>query len=308
MHAWNRCPLASLLIASILGTSGCTYAGDHSGVIVGPATVQDSIRIVVPIGPSPATPVVPLDTIDPEEAVPVEPRVDSIPKLAWSDFDDGTVAPYSEPWGNSAEVIEDPTGAGHGKIARIRYSPAAGSSHELGLAYTSPAALRYGKTIWMKGDLYLPSNFANRRASDNRKLIDYQGGGVRLTLHREGPTDVRVSVVEWMSGTQTEPIAESTGIVLPDDQWVTLEVRMTTNSADNVRDGVLEVYVNGAATPSYRRATGLGWITEKFVGPYGAGSYFNTFLLGFQLTNGGTVAYSEDRYWDNVGFSETRLR
>ena len=123
-----------------------------------------------------------------------------------------------------------------------------------------------------------------------------------MTLHRRGG-DLRLSVVDWMNGSEQEVIATSTGLSLSDDTWYTIEVRMTTNSADNVRDGILEVYLNGAASPNYRRDTGLGWITEKFSG----GSYFRTYLVGFQLTvDSGDPAYSEFRYWDNLSFSDGR--
>ena len=90
---------------------------------------------------------------------------------------------------------------------------------------------------------------------------------------------------------------------MADDTWYTIEVRMTTNSVDNVRDGILEIYLNGSATPNYRRDTGLGWITEKFPG----GSFFSAYFVGFQLTiDAGDPAYIDWRYWDNVSFSTTR--
>jgi hypothetical protein len=225
--------------------------------------------------------------------------------FAWTDFGSGTIAPFTNPWsgsGGTIDVIDDMTGSGRGRIARMHYAPGVGQSHELALAHVT-APLRFGKTVWMKGDVFLPSGSLNRKSTDNRKLIDFQGGGVRMTLHREGAGDLRVSIVDWMNGREEETIAESTGLTIPDDKWTAIEVRLTTNSADNLRDGVLEIYLNGSATPSYRRASGLGWITDKFVGPYGTGSYFNTFMMGFQLTNSGPVAYEEDRYWDNIGFS-----
>jgi hypothetical protein len=228
--------------------------------------------------------------------------VDTAGELAFNDFSSGAIAPYTNPWGSALDVIDDPTGAGKGKVVRVKYSPAPSQSMERGLAFNGPA-LRYGRTIWMKGQLFIPTGFPNQALADNRKLIDYQGGGVRMTLHRVGARDLRLSTVDWMNGSEQETIAETTGLTIPDATWTTIEVKMVTNSADNVRDGVLEVYLNGSTTPSYRRAAGLGWITEKFKG----GSFFDTFLIGFQLTISGTTAYQEERYWDNVGFSTARL-
>lgn len=223
-----------------------------------------------------------------------------------SDFRRGTIAPFTNPWGRGIDVIDDPTGSGRGKVVRLQYGVRGKQSTELALAATS-APLRYGQTMWMRGDVYLPATGTAANAGDNRKLLDFQGGGVRMTLHRVGANDLRVSIVDWMSGTERESIAESSGLTIPNDRWTTIEVKMVTNSADNVRDGVLEIYLDRSPTPSYRRASGLGWITEKFVGPYGRGSYFNSYLIGFQITNSTSKDYSEDRYWDNVSVSGSRL-
>lgn len=223
--------------------------------------------------------------------------------LAAHNFDDSSLGPFNNPWGSGIDVPVDPTSSGRGRVARISYAPPSGQSQERALVYRANSRLRYGETIWFRGDLYMPS--AGADATHNRKLLDYQGGGVRMTLHRRGPSrDLRLSIVDAMNnGFEEETIAESTGISLADDTWHTIEVRMTTNSADNVRDGVLEIYINGANTPDYRRSSGLGWVTETFSG----GSYFQSFMAGFQLTiDSGDPAYQEFRYWDNIMYSTGR--
>ena len=232
------------------------------------------------------------------------------PNLSFHDFNDGTKGPYA----HTADVDfpDDPTGSGRGKVARMFYNPAQDllqSSNDEYIAYDAGAShLRYGKTIWMKGEFYTPYPGTAVKAGHRRKLIDYWGGGVRMTLYRadayNGQLRLWLSCVDWMNGSSQETVTEVTGINLADDTWHTIEVKMVTNSADNIRDGVVEIYINGAASPNYTRNTGLGWITEKYSG----GSYFNFYRAGEQLTSdAGHPLYTEYRYWDNVGFSTSRI-
>ena len=224
-------------------------------------------------------------------------------------FNDGTLGPYINPWSTGIDFPNDPTRTGHGKVARILYNPTKQrhqSSQDRGFGFES--RIRYRETIWMRGQVYLPYAGSPIKANHNRKLVDFVGSGMRgihtrMTLHRRDMV-LHVSVVDWMSGSLRETLAESTGIRLPDNTWLTIEVRMTTNSADNIRDGVLEIYINGASTPSYSRRRGLGWITEKYPG----GSFFSWFAIGSQLTvDAGDPVYREYRYWDDVAFSRTRI-
>jgi len=232
------------------------------------------------------------------------------PNLSFQDFNDGTPGAYAR----SADVDfpDDPTGSGRGKVARMFYNPTQGilqSSNDEYIAYDAGAThLRYGATIWMKGEFYTPYAGTAVKAGHHRKLIDYWGGGVRMTLYRadaySGQLRLWLSCVDWMNGSSQETVTEVTGINLADDTWYNIEVKMVTNSADNIRDGVVEVYINGAASPNYTRNTGLGWITEKYSG----GSYFNYYRVGEQLTSdAGHPLYTESRYWDNVGFSTSRI-
>ena len=228
------------------------------------------------------------------------------------DFEDGTLGAFVNPWDVGIDFPLDPTHKGHGRVARILYNPARAHHHtsqDRAFGYQAGGdRLRYGKTIWVRGQVYLPYAGSARKANHNRKLIDFTGSGptgihTRVTLHRRDMM-LNVSIVDWMGGSLRETLAESTGIRLADDTWHTIEVRMTTNSADRVRDGVLEIYMNGATTPSYSRRKGLGWITEKYRG----GSFFNWFGIGSQLTiDAGDPPYREYRYWDNVKFSTQRL-
>ncbi len=237
---------------------------------------------------------------------PAAPQPGSGPVLARSDFDDGRLGPFANAWAADLDFPDDPTGSGRGRVARLTYHPRSGGSMERAVSYVHPTRLRYGETIWMRGDVYLPTPRTPGNPAHNRKLLDYQGGGVRMTLHRVGPNrEVKFSYVDATSGVEREIFDDPTGIRLADNTWWTIEVRMTTNSADGVADGELEIYVNGRDTPAYTRRTGLRWITERFRG----GSYFQRFHAGFQLTiDRGTPVYTEERYWDNLAYSRQRVR
>jgi hypothetical protein len=232
--------------------------------------------------------------------------------LPQHDFNNGTLGAFFNPWATGVDIPDDPTGTGHGKVVRILYEPApvpGHSSHEAGFGYQSGADhMRYGRTIWFRGEFYLPSAGSTPKANHNRKLLDFlgtsnTGSHAGMVLHRRDMV-LYHSSMDWMNGILQETVWESTGITLADDAWHTIEVRMTTNSADNVRDGVLEIYMNGAATPTYSCTTGLGWITEAYPG----GTFFDWFGVGYQLTvDADDPVYSEYRYWDNVAFSKTRI-
>ena len=237
--------------------------------------------------------------------------------IAFHDFNDGTPGPfnYSGTDVTSIDYPADPTNSGRGKVNRIRYHPSNGlSSNDINMELGSTHRYRYGETIWFKGDLYIPSTLSDgvtpktvSQNLDTRKLIDYFGAPPmpRLILERtNGLLKYFVCQIEDDGQFRTDITWGSTGIPILDDTWYTIEVRFTLNSADGVKDGVLDIYINNAsAVPNFHLATGIFPITEK-----NGGSYFNSFRYGTQTTTySGEAAYSEYRYWDNVGYSTTRM-
>jgi len=236
--------------------------------------------------------------------------------IAFHDFNDGTPRPFRY-LGSDVTSIDypaDPTNSGHGKVNRIRYHPSNGlSSNDINMELNTAHHYRYGETIWFKGDLYIPSTLSDgvtpKTASQNldtRKLIDYFSPPPmpRLIMERtNGLLKYFVCQIEDDGQFHTDITWGSTGIPLLDNTWYTIEVRLTLNSADGVKDGVLDVYINNSgAVPNFHLTQGISPITEK-----NGGSYFNSFRYGTQTTTySGEAAYSEYRYWDNVGFSTTR--
>jgi hypothetical protein len=222
-------------------------------------------------------------------------------------------------------IVDDPTGSGRGKVGQFFYLPIASNLSDDEVINPSIVSrpvpvFRYGYTLWFKGDVYFPS--ANSSGvihnHNGRKFLDYKGNGIRMVLHKlrddnggygtvsEDPANshsaVHMSIVQYVNGTAQETMDPYCGFGLLDDTWYTLEVMVKTNSADGVSDGVVEIYINGAATPAYRRDTGLHWITEVPVA-----TQFDFLMIGSQLTESSSDLFSEYRYWDNVAFSTTRI-
>jgi hypothetical protein len=223
---------------------------------------------------------------------------------AESDFASGVLSPFTNPYGDRITVVSDPTGSGRGNVARVTLQPASsGASMTRGFSFAKSPVIRYGEEVWYKADFYLVNTGGNYNDNHNRKLFDWQGVKVRMTLNRDNG-ELEFSAVDAMAtGSEQETVAQKTGIMLAADTWHTIEIRMVTNSADTVRDGVLEVYMNGAGTPTYSRTTGLGWITEN-----GGATSFSNFLTGFQLTvDSGDPTYEDVRYFDNVVISSGRV-
>jgi hypothetical protein len=241
-------------------------------------------------------------------------QVDTSTVIASHDFEDGKSGPFKDFGTPSIDYPQDPTGSGRGKVCRILYAPpniGATSSNDENMQLDTQHHYRYGETIWFKGDVYLPSAIVSggpRNPNDFRKLVDYfTVNKARLVLTRQQNGNLHWMAGDAMDGGvyHEDVHIGDTGIPLLDDKWYTIEVMMRTNSADGVRDGRLEFYVNNpTSTPDAVVSSGLGWITE-----YYGGTYFSSFRFGTQLTTWTDIepTYAEYRYWDNVTFSKTRV-
>jgi hypothetical protein len=259
--------------------------------------------------------------------------------LAFHDFNDGTRGPFVISSASNVDFPDDPTGTGHGKVARILFAPTeANRSNEQYLSYITHdnARIRYGRTIWFKGDVYLPSNPLNDpnwRAGDLRKILDWQGasddgwtgGGARwiLTKGFDNQTNqpclsVTVERQATVNGLQVPNTEQYFGQFAQDkfgfDTWHTIEVRLITNSANGVADGSLAFWLdNNTDTPDFVTPSTLNFINESWA-PLGndglprVGSYFSALQVGSQLSNATPLPLNQEyRYWDNITFSTTRV-
>jgi hypothetical protein len=262
----------------------------------------------------------------------------SVSVLISHNFDDGTIGLFHGTTG-SIDFPDDPTGSGRGKVARILYAPTLDNrSADKFLNYRTYDAgkIRYGRTIWFRGDFYLPTNplsDPNWTATDIRKLIDWQGasddgwtgGGARFTLgygHDNNTNQPCLSLVvetrSTINGIEQMPATQLFAQFAQDkvqfEAWHTLEVRLVTNSADGVHDGSLTFWLdNSGPNPTYQSPSTLYFINEAWA-PAGAagvpaiGSYFNDFRFGSQLSNNDPEPLNQEyRYWDNITFSKARV-
>jgi hypothetical protein len=220
------------------------------------------------------------------------------------DFNDGTLGPYSNPWSGAGQptVIADPTSSGRGNLVRTIYAPVSGNSADFSIVFTR--TLSFSETIWMRGDVYLPSaGITNYNANHNRKLVDWQDGGsggitTRITLHHN--TTLRISIVTpYFPGSLGVPFDQDidTGLTMARDVWHLLQIKFVMNTDGN-RDAVIEIYLAGSRVYSTTTLSELVGILSTTYN-----SNLRNCLIGSQLTiNSGDPAYSENRYWDNVSF------
>ncbi len=230
--------------------------------------------------------------------------------LAFADFKDGTARPFTA-WGfpTTMDFPDDPTGLAGGKVARILYSSPGGfASSDQNIEWNSPTPFRYGARIVAKADFYLPSECVSggpQNYDNTRKLIDWFVGGepnCRLILERTNGM-LRYSVAQteiegrYVGEWHVDVRHGDTGIVLRDNRWFNLAVVFTTNSADGVADGKLEIFLDGIS--KFTLATGLSPITEK-----NGGTFFQSFRFGSQVTTQeGDPAMSQYRYLKNLSIA-----
>lgn len=236
------------------------------------------------------------------------------PDLADVNFENGSYAPLRNPWaGSDIDIVDDPTPRASGKVLRISYHPSSGQSWDRSVIYDFSPALTYNDERWCRARMFFPSaaapwNDVAGGNNHNRKIIDWQGVTSRFTVHRrDSDRKLKVSVVDPISG--AEVMDPDTGIDLADDAWHTIRVRAVMNSADGVRDAVVEIYIDGDTTPTFR----MDSTTPRFPSQGGgsgfqfitaAGKVLDRVMFGTQLTiDSGDTAYQEYRYLDDLAVS-----
>ena len=223
--------------------------------------------------------------------------------LARSDFESGTIAPFTNPWGDrTITVVDDPTGAGKGKVVRIHYKGAAQDVNRA-LMFEHRSGIGLGETIVVKGDLYLPPDINTSPQYAQRKLMYFQrlGGPEFWTVLTMFGTQLRLDngyvPARGPSVVTVSPLLT----VLQTGRWYTIEVLVTLNSTPASDDGVARVWIDGAML--YER-TNLRWSDPAWP-PQSAPQRFGYWLIGDQVNS--SLAFDEYRYWDNVTISTTRV-
>lgn len=222
--------------------------------------------------------------------------------LARHDFDDGTLGPFTDPWGEDLDVVEDPTGSGRGKVVRVRYADSSGDRNR-GFFYTMPDGIGMGDSIFFRGDVFL--------------AVDSLEGGMRKLVywHRDNPTTFpEFSSVLALFGSHLEVhhvVLPQTGparidvtrsvATIEGGRWYTLEAQTTLNSSFVARDGASRIWLDGVLV--YERLD-LSWSDPEWTASP-ADQRLRSFGVGYQMQSG--AAFDEQRYWDNVTFSRSRL-
>src|SRR5688500_13411816 len=286
---------------------------------VGQLTARGKIKVVKPDStPTPA----PEPTPDPAqppsdaEAFPAD--------LASNNFDAGTLAPYTNPWGVDLDFPNDPTNLGHGRVARFHYQAEIGDQNR---AMEFTHARRWGEPMYFRGEF----NIAVDDLAANevlRKLVYWQShndyakyttnGGLasgRTVVHLTGSDLVVDATFNPAAGSGRDAndvrTVEIVASGLKGHQWYTLEVFQQLESAIGRNDGILRVWLDGNLV--FEKTT-MTWSDPAWVGstintvPFEAADiYFEHFLVGNQV-NRNDGGFNEYRYWDNVEFSTRRIR
>ncbi|WP_325308138.1 Ig-like domain-containing protein [Longimicrobium sp.] len=223
--------------------------------------------------------------------------------LASSTFETGTLSPFTYPWDqypSDLSVVNDPTGAGHGRVVSIHYAGTAADRNR-GVMYESNAGVGLGQTIVFRGDLYVGQPLPGSEPA-GRKLLYFQRDestgfpDFSTVLALYGYTLI-VSQGYGPSG-----FHQDVGLAtLQAGRWYKLEMEQRLNTSFTAKDGVIRVWVDGALV--YER-TNLTWSDPAWTASP-ANQKFRYFIVGDQVNYGGT--FDEMRYWDNITFSTGRL-
>jgi hypothetical protein len=228
--------------------------------------------------------------------------------LVSHDFEDGTLGGYYNPWGTGIDVVADPTGGGHGKVARVHYAADGVTQYDDNKAVfpTSGFVIPLGDSLWFRGDFYLPATVNDDPSVSMRKIVKWgylhdqwhfpEQSEMTLTL-----AGAQVQVTNTVVGpSNLAPDYTYTGVNAAKGQWHRLEIQLRMNTTFAAQNGVLRIWLDGQLIydRSNMRWTDPLWTEDP--------STFNWpgFGVGDQMQ--ARVAFDEYRYWDNVIYSKSR--
>jgi uncharacterized protein YjdB len=226
--------------------------------------------------------------------------------LVSHDFEDGTLGGYFNPWGTGIDVVSDPTGGGHGKVARIRYTADGVTQLDDNKAIAPKAnfALGLGDSVWFRGDFYLPATVKD--STNYMRKLTYWGKGTAfpegfdMVIVLVGNELVVSSIAVGPSSLAHDVTYTPTSV--SKGQWHRLEVQLKVNSSFAAQDGILRIWLDGASV--YAR-TNMRW-TDPLWTEDPSTYKWDWWGVGYQMQESG-VPYDEYRYWDNVAFAKTRI-
>jgi hypothetical protein len=247
--------------------------------------------------------------------------------LASQNFDGGSVSPYVNLWDPAAggngdvDVVDDPTRAGKGKVARMHY---VGTHQDRNRHLQFSHRIGFGTTIYSSGEFYLDvADLGDGLIG--RKLIYYRPHADYLKYGAGGRGGPEFATVVGLMGhslyvnsfyipADGSPAVEThTFIVdtLLPRTWYTLETQLTPETSIGAGNGIVRVWLDGALV--YEK-TDLQWTDPAWIGqPMANGTpleladvYLERVEVGEQV-NYMIGTFDEYRYWDKVAFSTKRI-
>ncbi len=232
-----------------------------------------------------------------------QPIITGGTNLARCNFEDGTFGPFYNAWagvGGVIDIIDDPTGGGHGKIARMQYSnnPPGQYDSNLGLYLSNDIPLTFGQSRWIQGDFYIPHPPAGTELQQRKLLVDYGqpssgDGGLVTSWGQDGDPSHSQLNFAFGSGGAKAPLYTVYGLATFSwDAWHRLKVHYTIETSQGATNGAAVIYFDGAAVGTF---TGLTWIAPGFTQIGGPG-------FGYQYNS--VIQSTEFRYWDNLSMAD----
>lgn len=267
---------------------------------IAPATLALFLGLVAGCVDDPASPHrVPTDSASLSATAGTSAGTSSTPDLAYGDFDGGTISPYRMDGGasSSVTVVDDPTGAGKGKVAQFSYANGTDINRWIMPANHS------ARHFFFAGDMYFPSgtaNFTNNAVQRKLVYIRTQPGvgvvaGVVISLWGD---KLSAWIVNSDGTTGSYGLAQVSA-----GAWHRLEVEVQANSAYSASDGVLRVWLDGALV---HERTGV----KLYSTDPGGAFHYDEWGVGYQRESApgeAASSISEVRYFDRVSFSTKRV-
>lgn len=293
-----------------LNTSIATVTSDGQVTALAPGFVLIEGKVATVAGSSLIT----VNTL--ATSLPVDGHTRQADMISAS-FDDGTLGGFGT-WAGDGKVsvIDDPTGAGRGKVAKLRYT---GSDGDDNTTLVLKKKVGFGQSIFFRGEFYIPVADLGSGAMQ-RKLIYFKqhedwtryptfGGNrfstvVKLTGNALG-FDVEYKPL-GASAAEIDAVRTYGTIAtgLKPMTWYTLEAQQTNESSIGAGNGVLRIWLDGTLVfeKTNMRFSDPAWTHNQSIDDI----YWDTFMVGQQVNLFG-ASYNEYRYWNDVAFSSQRI-
>jgi uncharacterized protein YjdB len=309
-HTSQGHAVAKDALGNVLTGKTASWVSNNSAI----ATVSATTGVVTAVSAGSAVLQATIDGVAGQASVNVTvPSIITAPApssgtLVSHDFEDGTLGPFYNPWGTGMDVISDPTGGGHGRVARLHYSGPGNSDSNLALLPKTNFAHALGDSVWFRGDFYLPSV----SEGDQRKLLYW--GWSKDSWGFQKPFDMVLTSFGSQFVVRNLPDPSWTGsggldyiplttATLTAGVWHTLKVQLKVNTSFAATDGVLRIWYDGRLIYEH---TNMRWTDPTWTDDPKTYQWVS-WQVGQQTDSFTTAAFDEYRYWDNVTFTKTAI-